>query len=341
MEKSLLSLIFLTSVLFSNQLLEYEKNTISVYSKAAPSVVFIRSTTHISNNYSDEHIDIPAGAGSGFVWDKKGHIVTNYHVIDDGDSIVVDFDKKHSFKGTVIGVDSTKDLAVLKIDAPDSLLKPISLNSNNNLVVGRKVMAIGAPFGFQKTLTVGTISALGRKIRISKDRRIRDVIQTDADINPGNSGGPLLNSEAKLVGVNMMIYSTSGSSAGIGFAIPVHTVKHIVPQLIKFGKVKRTGFGISMLRDLNSLLPNVEGVAILKVPEGSNAEKAGFKGVDKDSNGNTVAGDIIIKIDSTVIEDNDDLAYKLEQCTVNQKITVTLLRDGKEITIPYTLQSLK
>lgn len=338
--KTILFLLSLSTLLFSNTLLEYERNTIEVYKKSAASVVYIRSTTNIYNHSTLNHLDIPNGSGSGFVWDKNGHIVTNYHVVEDGDSIYVDFDRDNSFKATVVGKDSTKDLAVLKVEAPDTLLKSLPLSVYEELFVGRKVMAIGNPFGFDKTLTVGTISALGRQIRSSSERTIRDVIQTDADINPGNSGGPLLDSQGRLVGVNMSIYTTSGASAGIGFAIPVHTVTHVIPQLIEYGKVLRAGLGIRTLKTGHSLQGEIKGVAILKVPRGSAAEEAGFIGITKGADGINILGDVIQKINGQEILNNDELSYQLEQFKANDTVTITIWRNGTTKNIGYTLQSI-
>ncbi len=339
-------LLLLITVVFStfatnSALLENERNTIDVYRNSSDAVVFIRSSAHLYNYSSLNYLDIPIGAGSGLVWDTDGHIVTNYHVISKGDSITVDFSKDISFKATVVGSDSTKDLAVLKIDAPDSLLKTLPLGSDDDLIVGRKVQAIGNPFGLDKTLTVGVISALERQIRVTEHRTIRNVIQTDADINPGNSGGPLIDSQGRLIGVNMAIYSTSGSSAGIGFAIPINTVKRVVPQIIEFGFVKKAGLGITTLADGNSLLGDEDGVAILKIAEGSYAETTGLRGVILNESAGHTLGDVIIKLNGEIIDDNDDLSFQMEQCNANQEVIITVMRDGIEKEIPYTLLTIE
>lgn len=339
MKNLLLIILAFYSLSYCNDkgLLEYEKNSIDVFKKASQSVVFIKCTDNKYNYLTLNHLNVPKGAGSGCIWDKNGHIVTNYHVIKNAQKVFVHFDKDTSFEAKIIGTEPSKDLAVIKIDPSGLNIKPIEIDSNTVLEVGRKALAIGNPFGLDKTLTVGIISATGRQIHTYENRTIKNIIQTDADINPGNSGGPLLNSQGKMIGVNTAIFTTSGSSAGIGFAIPSQTVLRVVKDIIQYGKVKRAGLGIMTLNDQNNLIKNTKGVAILTVPNGSNAEKAGLKGITKDGSKKNALGDVILKIDNYTISDNDDLSHALEHYSAFEKIRITILRDGKEVIVPFSL----
>jgi S1-C subfamily serine protease len=208
-----------------------EENTIAVFREAAPSVVFVTNVALEQNQYQDEFA-VPQGAGSGFVWDKQGHIVTNFHVVQGGDAFLVTFDDQTQVQAKLIGTDANKDIAVLKIEEKYDKLKPIAVGSSDKLSVGQQVLAIGNPFGLDHSLTKGIISAVGRVVQGIGGVTIHDMIQTDAAINPGNSGGPLLDSAGRLIGVNTAIQSPSGASAGIGFAIPVDEVNRVVPQVI-------------------------------------------------------------------------------------------------------------
>ncbi|RME12519.1 MAG: 2-alkenal reductase, partial [Bacteroidetes bacterium] len=228
----------------NNALAELERATISLFENAAPSVAYITTSKLQRDFWTYDVYEIPAGSGSGFVWDKKGHIITNFHVIEDASKAQVTLADHSTWDAEYVGGAPEKDLAVLKIKAPAKLLNPIPVGSSDNLMVGQSVFAIGNPFGLDQTLTTGVISALGREIKAADGTPIRGVIQTDAAINPGNSGGPLLNSSGSLIGVNTAIYSPSGASAGIGFSIPVDEVRWVVPELIKNGKIIRPSLGI-------------------------------------------------------------------------------------------------
>lgn len=342
MYKSIITIFLLISFITANTagLLEYEKNTISVYKKGAPSVVFVLGT-NTGYDYSEaDHYDVPQGYGSGFVWDTKGHIITNYHVIQGAEKIHIAFDTDTSYEASLVGYTESKDLAVLKIDIAARDLHPVILGQRADLIVGKKVMAIGNPFGLSQTLTVGTISALGRKIRASRERTIRDVIQTDAAINPGNSGGPLLDSRGKVVGVNTAIFTLSGGSAGIGFAIPVHTVEKVVTDIIAYGKVKRAGLGIQTMRKSNPLSVK-KGVAILKVPAGGNAAKAGLQGIQKGADGEALLGDVILNVDGVDVDNNDELSHVLESCKAGSKIKLKILNNGVERVVEIVLKTLE
>ena len=306
-----------------------ERNNMLVFENTSPSVVFVTNTQLRRQRFSLNVMEIPRGSGTGFIWDKSGLIVTNYHVVYGANRIKITLQSNKSYEATVIGTAPEKDIAVLKIDAPDEQLVPIPLGDSSSLAVGRKVLAIGNPFSLDTTLTVGVVSALGREIKSATDRTIKDVIQTDAAINPGNSGGPLLDSRGRLVGVNTAIYSPSGASAGIGFAIPVNTVKIIIPQLIEHGKLYRPVLGIETLTDYWTKRLRVKGVAVLSVREGLPAAIAGMIGVREDSRGNIHLGDVIIAINGETISNEDTLLTQLELYEPGNKVVVTTLRDDE------------
>jgi len=306
---------------------EDEANNIEIFSAASPSVVFVTNSGLVrSNPFSRNVEEIPRGAGTGFVWDGNGLIVTNYHVVQDASRITIRLQDQSSWEAQVVGLAPDKDLALLKIDAPEELLSPLPLGDSANLQVGRKVIAIGNPFGLDTTMTVGVVSALGREITSLTNRTIRDAIQTDASINPGNSGGPLLNSLGQLVGVNTQIISPSGANAGIGFAIPVNTVKRVIPQLQEFGREVRPILGISNLNDAISQQNGIDGVIVAEVTSGLGAQQAGLMGLAQDSIGNVILGDVIIGIEDMSISNSDDLLNALEQFQPGDTVTVRTRR---------------
>jgi len=293
---------------------EDEANNIEIFSEASPSVVYVTNTTLVrSSPFSRNVQEIPQGAGTGFVWDESGLIVTNYHVVQGANRVMIRLQDQSSWEAEIIGVAPDKDLALLKIDAPEEHLIPLPLGDSAELQVGRKVIAIGNPFGLDTTLTVGVVSALGREITSLTNRTIRDVIQTDASINPGNSGGPLLNSLGQLVGVNTQIISPSGANAGIGFAIPVNTVRRVIPQLIKFGREIRPILGISNLNDAISAQNHINGVIVAEVTNGLGSAEAGLIGLEQDQRGNIILGDVIVGIEDMAVTNSDDLLNALEQ----------------------------
>ncbi len=313
-------------------LLPDEQNTIDIFDKVSPSVVFVTNIATGRNFFMDEFA-IPQGSGSGFIWDDQGYIVTNYHVVHGGDTFLVTLKDHTELRAEIVGVEPRKDIAVLKVEGALEKMKPIARGSSKTLRVGQKTIAIGNPFGLDNTITTGIVSALGRRVRGVGGVTIRDMIQTDAAINPGNSGGPLLDSEGRLIGMNTMIYSRSGSSSGIGFAVPVSFVNRIVPQLIAFGKVVQPGFGIYILteRQKYSLLRDVDGVVIREVQPGSPAAKAGLRGIRRDYRGRMVMGDIIVGINRHKVRNYDDLYNTLDKFKVGTKVTVRLIRDGKKV----------
>mgnify|MGYP001331848288 FL=1 len=306
-----------------------EQNNISVFKSASPSVVFVTNTQLRRQRFSLNVMEIPRGSGTGFIWDESGLIVTNFHVVQGANKITIELQSNKSYQATVVGSAPEKDIALLKIDAPNEDLQPLPLGDSASLAVGRKVLAIGNPFALDTTLTVGVVSALGREIKSITTRTIKNVIQTDAAINPGNSGGPLLNSNGQLVGVNTAIYSPTGASAGIGFAIPVNAVKVIIPQLIEHGKLIRPVLGIETLTDYWTRRLRVKGVAILSVREGLPAAKAGMVGVREDRRGKIHLGDVIIAINGQNVINEDSLLNQLEQFSPGDTVEVTTLKDEK------------
>lgn len=306
-----------------------ERNTIEVFEHARPSVVFVTNQQLVRDPRSLNLLEVPRGSGSGFVWDESGTIVTNFHVVEGAGKIMITLQDQSNWPAEIVGLAPERDLAVLKISAPEEHLKPLPLGDSSTLSVGRKVLAIGNPFGLDATLTTGVVSALGREIQSPNQRTISNVIQTDAAINPGNSGGPLLNSRGELIGVNAMIYSPSGASAGIGFAIPVNTVKEVVPQLIAYGHMVRPVLGVVPAPDQWARQSGIEGVPILRVEENSPADKAGLKGAWRNAWGLIVLGDVIVGIDKKVTPDSDQLMSTLEKHKAGDKVTIHLIRDGK------------
>jgi S1-C subfamily serine protease len=318
-----------------------ELNTIAVFEKAAQSVVYITNTAVRRDLWSLNTFEIPQGSGSGFIWNRKGHIVTNFHVIYGADSIQVVLDDQTTHDARITGVDPDHDLAVLQITGATDILRPLDVGSSQDLRVGQRVLAIGNPFGLDHTLTTGVVSALGRSIRSVNDRTIEGVIQTDAAINPGNSGGPLLNSAGQLIGVNTQIVSPSGAFAGIGFAVPVDTIKRVVPQLIQFGKVIRPGLGISLIPDSIATRWGVKGVVIAKVQPGSMADHSGLRGLEEAQAGRIRLGDVIISIDGEAVRTYDDLARILDRHDVGDRISLGVRRNGKERTLSVKLQAVQ
>lgn len=320
-------------------LAEDEKNTIEVFRAVSPSVVYITSVEVRRSLFSLNVYEIPKGTGSGFVWDKEGRIVTNYHVIGDANRVDVTLADQSIWQGRLIGVAPDKDIAVLQIAAPASQLHSIPLGETSDLRVGQKVFAIGNPFGLDQTMTAGIVSALGREIRSATGRTIQGVIQTDAAINPGNSGGPLLDSAGRLIGVNTAIYSPSGGSAGIGFAVPVDVVNRVVPEIIQHGHVIRPGIGVAVAHDRIAKRLGVEGVLVINVQPGSAAEAAGILGTRK-SNGEIVLGDIIQGVNGIAVSNHDDLRNEMDKYRVGEKVTLKILREGKHIELEMVLEEV-
>jgi S1-C subfamily serine protease len=315
-----------------------EQSVVDRFREARASVVYLTSLAYQQDLFSLDVQTVPTGTGSGFIWDASGHIVTNYHVIQDAQEVEAALADGSRHKARVIGVAPEKDLAVLKLqDAENLKLRPIPLGTSADLQVGQSVLAIGNPFGLDQTLTTGVVSALGREIQSATRRRITGVIQTDAAINPGNSGGPLLDSAGRLIGINTAIQSTSGSSAGIGFAVPVDTINRIVPQLISRGQPVRVDVGFDPLPEGWAATVDVPaGVIIGRVKRGGPAERAGLRGLVRQGRGYGL-GDIILSVDGTPVKDMDRL-LDLVETKSGGRIQLEVLRDGKKLKVALDLE---
>ncbi len=321
-----------------------EQNSIDVYRTYSPGVAFITSTSVMEDYYGQE-MERESGSGSGSVIDNQGHILTNYHVIEGAQKLTVSLGGDKIYPAKVIGGDPDTDLAVIKIEVPAENLTTIPLGDSEKLVVGQKVLAIGNPFGLDRTLTTGVISGLQRPIRARNNRPIEGAIQTDASINPGNSGGPLLDKFGKMIGINSQILSPAGGSVGVGFAIPVSIAKRVVPQLIQYGEVRRPKLGAS-LADVNQLikqgvgLPVENGLLVRGVLPGSAAQRAGLRGLQQDNRGEIILGDIITSLDGMTMNSIDDLYKFLDKKQINDTVQLEIFRDGKRQNVALKLINL-
>jgi len=325
-------------VIANGRLTEDERNTIEVVRKTKNSVVFITNLQYLRDFFFTSDELVPRGSGSGFVWDDRGHIVTNFHVIDEGVKYMVSLPDQRQVEATLVGRDETKDIAVLKLGEPVPGLAPVAIGTSRDLQVGQKVIAIGNPFGFDHTVTKGIVSALGRTMPGAGGVSIREMIQTDASINPGNSGGPLLDSAGELIGMNTVIVSPSGASSGVGFAVPVDTVKKVVPQIIQFGKVTRPDIGgVSFVRDEAARRAKVEGAVVLEVTRSSRPYGLGLRGLYRDSYGRLRIRDVITAIDQMKIKSYDDLFAALDGYKIGDSVTLTVERDGESRPIKIQL----
>ncbi|HKX33094.1 MAG TPA: trypsin-like peptidase domain-containing protein [Blastocatellia bacterium] len=324
-----------------------EKNNQEVYRAMSPGVVNITSTVYVQdwfNVYPKE------GTGSGSILNKDGHILTNYHVIQGAEKLEVTLSNKHNFPAKVLGFDSDNDLAVIKIEAPAAELATVPLGSSKDVFVGQKVLAIGNPFGLDRTLTTGIVSGVSRPLRSEfTNRLIEGVIQTDAAINPGNSGGPLLNSRGQMIGINTMIYSPSGGSVGIGFAVPVDTAKRVVNDILQYGRVRKPKLGISPIPLSARLsevleLPVSEGLLVAEVVPGGSADKAGIHGATEKVQIAQyiipVGGDIIIGADGQPIKGPDDLDRILNSKNIGDQVKIEVMRGKKKLALDVQLTEL-
>lgn len=311
-----------------------EQNSIEVYKSISPGVAFITTTTVQENFWGMEQEG--GGNGSGSVIDAQGHILTNYHVVERANKMTVSLGGEKSYSATMVGGDPDTDLAVIKIDAPPAGLTVVPLGDSDRLAVGQKVLAIGNPFGLDRTLTTGVISGLQRGLRARNNRPIDAAIQTDASINPGNSGGPLLDKFGKMIGINSQIFSTGGGSVGVGFAVPVNTAKRVVPQLLQYGEVRRPKLGASLpsVADLRGRvsLPVADGLVVAQVQPGGSAEQAGLRGVT-----NTGVGDILISAEGQKFTSLDDLYRLLDRKQIGETVNFEVYRNGRTITVPVRL----
>lgn len=321
-----------------------EQNSIEVYKSLSPGVAFITTSSRVQNYYGEE-LEQESGNGSGSVIDNQGHILTNYHVVEGASRLTVSFGGDKVYPAKFVGGDPDTDLAVIKITPPTEGLTVVALGDSDKLSVGQKVLAIGNPFGLDRTLTTGVISGLQRPIRARNGRPIDAAIQTDASINPGNSGGPLLDKFGKMIGINSQILSRSGGSVGVGFAVPVNTAKRVVPQLLQFGEVRRPKIGanlieVAKLREQGVGLPTERGLLIRSVPVGGSAAAAGLRGLSQDASGEIVLGDIITSVDGESVNDIDGLYRFLDKKQIGETIQVEIFRNGKAQTVPIKLLPL-
>jgi S1-C subfamily serine protease len=317
-----------------------EKSTIELFEHSRDAVVYISTVERVMDFWSRNIFTIPRGTGSGFVWDDRGHVVTNYHVIAGASEARIRLSDGKEYSASLVGASPMHDLAVLKIGSGFKRL-PLPIGTSNNLRVGQKVYAIGNPFGLDWTLTTGIVSALDRSLK-DETGVIEHLIQTDAAINPGNSGGPLLDSAGRLIGVNTAIYSPSGASAGVGFAVPVDTVNRVVPQLIGQGKYSRPSLGIEIDQDLNAVITSqleVKGVAVLRVIPGSAAARAGLKGLQVNANRTYTPGDIITAVEGKPVNDIPELLARLDDFKVGQTVSVSILRNARTMKLDVELQA--
>jgi S1-C subfamily serine protease len=319
-----------------------EQSTIELFEQSRASVVFISTRERVRDIWTRNVFSVPRGTGSGFIWDDAGHVITNYHVIEGASGATVRLADGRDYQASLVGASPAHDIAVLKIGVGLSERPPpVPVGKSADLQVGQKVFAIGNPFGLDWTLTTGIVSALDRSLQNDSGSRIEHLIQTDAAINPGNSGGPLLDSAGRLIGITTAIFSPSGASAGIGFAVPVDTVNRVVPQLIRDGRYIRPGLGVSIDEGINRrlvALTRTSGVFVLQVAPGSAAEQAGLIPASIGNRGEFVAGDVITAVDGRSISSVGELLGSLDDHTVGDTVELQLLRDGHTVEVPVTLQ---
>jgi len=319
-----------------------EQNSIEVYRTLSPGVAFITSTSYQEDYFGG--VQEGKGSGSGSVIDNQGHILTNYHVVEGPQvKLTVSLGGDKVYPARVIGGDPDTDLAIIKINPPPTGLTVIPLSDSDRLVVGQKVLAIGNPFGLDRTLTTGVISGLQRPIRGTNNRPIEGAIQTDASINPGNSGGPLLDKYGKMIGINSQIYSRSGGSVGVGFAVPVNIAKRVIPQLIQYGEVRRPKLGAALasMKELERSgfkPPAGKGLLIIEATENLSAARAGLRGQYQVQRGEV--GDILTAVDGVEITDRDDLYRLLDKKQIGDTIQVEVFRNGRTLTVPVRLLPL-
>ena len=314
-----------------------ELATVEIFRKASPAVVHIQIPGRVDLRRMRQ---IPEGSGTGFLWDDQGHIVTNFHVVNGIREVLVIFSDNQAIRARVVGAAPSRDIAVLRlVDSRDGV-HPLPLGTSRDLQVGQKVYAIGNPFGYDQTLTDGIVSALGREITSLARTKIWDVIQTNAAINPGNSGGPLLDSAGRVIGMNTAIFSPSGASSGIGFAIPVDSLARVVPDLIGYGRFNRPVFGFKPADSRVREHLGITGVLVEDVTPGSAAARAGFKPTYVSRGGKILLGDVIVAIDGKDVKNRVDLDRVMDSYRVGDTVTVTLERDGKRRQETVELQSV-
>lgn len=317
------------------ELAPVERMASELFANAAPSVAYIFTEVTPSGLFGAEQTR--GGAGSGFIWDRAGHVVTNFHVIQGASRVRVRLDTGEAAEATVVGVDPDNDLAVLRMRETRARFRPIPIGTSADLKVGQMVFAIGNPFGLSRTLTTGIISALDRRLPTATGREIVGVIQTDAAINPGNSGGPLLDSSGRLIGINTAIISRSGASAGIGFAVPVDIINRVVPLLIRRGKVPRPGIGIATADEATAARLGIIGLVIIEVAPGWSAARAGLTGIDVQAGR---LGDIITHVDGKPVHTIAEFATALTKAGIGNKVSLTVVRDGRARSVTITVMDI-
>jgi len=319
-----------------------EQQTIGVFERTSPSVVYITTVQHVRDFFSRNVTRVPQGTGSGFIWDDQGNVVTNFHVIQGAQEALITLSDQRSYPASLVGASPEHDIAVLHIDVPVDAPKALPIGSSGDLKVGQSVYAIGNPFGLDHTLTSGIISALNRSIDDDRGGAIDNLIQTDAAINPGNSGGPLLDSAGRLIGINTMIFSPSGAYAGVGFAVPIDTVNRVVPRLITYGEYVRPTLGITANDEVSRRLlygTDEKGVVVLQVAMGSPAERAGLRAAQMARAGRVQLGDVIVGIDGKPIDDFSDLVAALDAHQFGDGVTLTVRRNGQRRDVAVTLSA--
>jgi S1-C subfamily serine protease len=323
-------------------LTEEERNTIEIFESAKASVVYISTRERVVDFWTRNVMTVPRGTGSGFIWDDRGHVITNLHVIAGASEANVRLADGRDYAASLVGASTVHDIAVLRIRIPIDPPAPVPVGASHDLRVGQKVFAIGNPFGLDWTLTAGIVSALDRSLDGDDGSVIQHLIQTDAAINPGNSGGPLLDSAGRLIGINTAIYSPSGASAGVGFAVPVDTVNRVVPQLIATGHYAPPSLGIETDDGLSRAIQRrlgIAGVAVLRVPARSAAARAGLRGIRIGPRDAIIPGDVIVAVAGKEVATAAQLAAHLDDFKAGETVDLTVWREGKNVTIPVRLQS--
>ncbi len=318
-----------------------ERETIALFERARGAVVYIAPRQRVIDYFSMNALEVPSGTGSGFIWDDRGHVVTNNHVIEGASGAQVRLADGRSFDADLVGRSPYHDLAVLRITTGANHPPALPIGTSEDLKVGQKVYAIGNPFGLDWTLTTGIVSALNRELPTKEGVAIRDLIQTDAAINPGNSGGPLLDSAGRLIGVNTAIFSPSGAYAGVGFAVPVDTVNRVVPRLIATGRYTRPTLGVSARSDINAWLTEqnkVKGVYVLGVERGTPAAAAGLRSARVGSRGSVAVGDIILSVGDRRTEKVEDLYDALDRASPGERVVLTVQRGREQVRVPVQLR---
>ena len=322
-------------------LTDEENSTIAIFEHAKKSVVFISTKQRVRDHWTRNIFSVPSGTGSGLIWDSQGHVITNFHVIKGSSEATIRLEDGRDYKAALVGVSPSHDLAVLKITVATESPPPIPIGESDDLKVGQKVYAIGNPFGLDWTLTTGIISALNRSLGSEGGQNIEHLIQTDAAINPGNSGGPLLDSYGRLIGINTAIYSPSGASAGIGFAVPVDTINRVVPQLIQHKKYTPPSIGIHLDPGINKRITEtmgIKGVAILRVIPGSSAANSGLEAARLRSDSVIVPGDIITKIEGMPVESISKYYGLMDDFKIGEDITISIHRHGENLDVIVRVQ---